>query len=103
MKNFDSIDAALESMVKGEVVDYRCDSCNEEVDLKRQTLISSTPNILIIHLQRYHQVFLDNNTRAALQKINDYYEFPAKLDLEKYSYHKVMEEEGIRIKTPQEI
>ena len=81
-------------------MDFKCDSCHEYVDLNRQTLISSTPNILIVHLKRGELTFLDNNTRAIMQKVNDYYKFPEKLDLEEYSYHKVL---GDKVKTQEQI
>ena len=57
-------------------------------------LICETPNILIVHLQR---IAFDMDTFQNA-KINTYFEFPSILDLEPYSYHAVMGNEG-KLKT----
>jgi hypothetical protein len=33
-----------------EISDYRCDSCNQKVDLQSTELLGDTPNVLIVHL-----------------------------------------------------
>jgi ubiquitin carboxyl-terminal hydrolase 34 len=40
-------------LIEGEVIsDYECDGCKKKVDISKRTLISQTPNVLIVHLQR---------------------------------------------------
>jgi len=40
-------------LVDGEVInDYECSGCKKKVDVSKRTLISQTPNVLIVHLQR---------------------------------------------------
>lgn len=42
---------SLGKLIEGEVIsDYHCEGCNKKVDLSKRTLISSTPNVLIVHL-----------------------------------------------------
>ena len=53
IKGFKSIEESLEKMIEGEIIsDYNCDGCKRKVDLQKRTMIASTPNILIVHLQR---------------------------------------------------
>jgi ubiquitin C-terminal hydrolase len=38
-------------MIEGEVInDYKCDGCKKTVDVSKRTLITETPNVLIVHL-----------------------------------------------------
>ena len=53
VKGLKSIEESLQKQVEGEIIsDYQCDGCNRKVDLNKRTMIASTPNILIVHLQR---------------------------------------------------
>lgn len=53
IKGFKSVEESLEDMISGGIInDYNCDGCKRTVDLKSRTMIASTPNILIVHLQR---------------------------------------------------
>jgi ubiquitin C-terminal hydrolase len=84
--------------VEGEVInDYQCDGCGKKVDVSKRTLISQTPNVLIVHLQRI--VF--NFDSFKNDKLNSYFEFPYQLDLKPYSFYEVMKKEN-RIKDPKE-
>lgn len=69
---------------------YECSGCKKKVDIHKRTLITETPNVLIVHLQR---ILFDFNTFQN-EKMNQYFEFPHELDLTPYSYHSVMEKEG---------
>ena len=71
-----------------------CEGCNKKVDVTKRTLLSETPNVLIIHLQR---ILFDFDTFRN-EKMNQYYEFPTFLNLKPYSYHEVMRREN-RLKT----
>jgi uncharacterized UBP type Zn finger protein len=42
---------SLAKLIEGEVInDYHCEGCKKKVDVSKRTLISSTPNVLIVHL-----------------------------------------------------
>ena len=77
--------------------DYQCEGCGKKVDVSKRMLISSTPNVLIVHLQRL--VF--NFDTFKNDKLNSYFEFPNQLDLKPYSFYEVMRKEK-RIKEPKE-
>lgn len=87
VKDIKSVYDSLEQQVKGETIsDYFCDKCQRKVELSKRTLISETPNILIVHLQRI--VFNFDTFRN--DKINSMFKFPPILDLKPYSYYDVM-------------
>ena len=53
IKDVKSVYESLQKQVEGEIIsDYQCDGCNRKVDLQKRSMIASTPNILIVHLQR---------------------------------------------------
>lgn len=90
VKDLQSVNDSLDQLVKGEVIsDFNCDGCNKKVDITKRTLIAETPNVLIVHLQR---ILFDFDT-CQNEKLNQYFEFPALLDLKPYSYHEVMRRE----------
>ena len=89
----------LAKMVEGEIInDYNCSGCNRTVDLQKRTMIASTPNILIVHLQR----ICFNFDTFQNDKINSFCEFPNVLDLKPFSFHEVMRKEN-RLKEQQEV
>ena len=82
---------SLQKQVEGEIInDFKCDGCGKTVDLSKRTLITSTPNVLILHLQRIEFNF----DKEQLDKLNSIFKFPHVLDLKPYSYYEVMEKEG---------
>ena len=86
-----SVEDALKKNLAGETIsDFRCDGCNKKVELSKRTLISATPNVLILHLMRIEFNFNTEN----LDKINSLFKFPHQLDLKPYSYHETMKREG---------
>lgn len=51
VKDIKSLNDSLQKLVEGEVInDYQCDGCMKKVDISKRTLISQTPNVLIVHL-----------------------------------------------------
>ena len=66
--------------------EYKCDGCKKTVDVSKRTLITETPNVLIVHLQRI--VFNFDTFRN--DKVNQFFEFPEVLNLKPYSYHDVI-------------
>ena len=91
VKDLKSVDESLAKLVEGEVInDYKCAGCNKTVDVFKRTLVSETPNVLILHLQRI--VF--NFDTFVNDKLNSFMEFPTVLDLKPYTFHEVMGKEG---------
>ena len=98
VKDIKSVHESLQKLVEGEVInDYQCEGCGKKVDVSKRMLISQTPNVLIVHLQRL--VF--NFDTFKNDKLNNYFEFPHQLDLKPYSFYEVMKKEK-RIKEPKE-
>lgn len=74
-------------MIEGGVInDYKCDKCDQKVDVVKRSLIAETPNVLFIHLQRI--VF--NFDTFQNDKINSRFEFPNILKLKNFSVKEVM-------------
>lgn len=83
--------------VDGEVInDYQCDTCKKRVDISRRVLLSSAPNVLVVHLQR----IIFNFDTFRNDKINSLFEFPSHLDLTPYSFYEVMRKEDRLNKKP---
>jgi ubiquitin carboxyl-terminal hydrolase 34 len=81
----------LNALIEGETIsDFLCDGCNKKVDISKRTLLSTLPNVLVVHLQR---IIFDFNTFRN-EKINTLFEFPKILDLKPYSFYEVMKNEG---------
>jgi len=98
VKDIKSMHDSLSKMVEGgDISDYECDGCKKKVDISRRTLISRTPNVLIIHLQR----IIFNFDTFRNDKINSFFEFPEHLDLTPYSFYDVMRKED-RLKKKKE-
>ena len=90
VKDIKSLHDSLQKLIEGEVIsDYECDGCKKKVDISKRTLISQTPNVLIVHLQR----IIFNFDTFRNDKINTFFEFPYLLDLKPYSFYEVMKNE----------
>ena len=88
--------ASLQKLIEGETInDYECETCKKKVDISKRILLSQTPNVLIVHLQR----IIFNFDTFRNDKINSLFEFPTHLDLKPYSFYEVMRKEG-RMKKP---
>ena len=73
MKDRKGMEDSLGKMIEGSIInDYKCESCNQKVDVFKRSLIAETPNVLIVHLQRI--VF--NFDTFQNDKINSRFEFP---------------------------
>lgn len=88
---------SLQKQVEGEVInEYECENCKKRVDISKRVLLSSSPNVLIVHLQR----IIFNFDTFRNDKINSFFEFPHHLDLKPYSFYEVMRKEGRLDKKP---
>ena len=81
VKGIEGIYKSLDQYLSSEDIEYyNCSYCHKKVTMKRKTLLSSLPNILIFHLNR---IILNFETGEQI-KINSKFEFPIELDLKKY-------------------
>jgi len=60
---------------------YHCNECNKKVNTLRRTCLKKLPNHLMMIMKRFE---FDFDTMAKL-KVNDYCEFPTKLNLEPFT------------------
>jgi ubiquitin carboxyl-terminal hydrolase 34 len=91
VKDIKSMGDSLQKQIEGEVInEYECETCKKKVDISKRVLLSSSPNVLIVHLQR----IIFNFDTFRNDKINSYFEFPNHLDLRPYSFYEVMKKEG---------
>mmetsp|Transcript_5912 Transcript_5912/g.5166 ORF Transcript_5912/g.5166 Transcript_5912/m.5166 type:complete len:245 (-) Transcript_5912:894-1628(-) len=85
VKNKKTIYQSLSSFIEGEMLEgdnaYFCEQCNKKVNTLRRTCLKKLPNHLIIALKRFE---FDYDTMTK-QKVNDYCEFPNRLNLEPYT------------------
>ena len=71
---------SFEKYISEEIIEgYKCDKCNKEVNLKKSTIISSLPNVLVIHLNR-----MKYNNNGELKKIINKFDFPLELNIKNY-------------------
>lgn len=77
----ESLDAFIESELLEGKNAYNCETCASKIKAKRRTSFKILPNTLIIVLKRFEYDY----ERGVKKKLNDYYEFPLDLDMEKYT------------------
>ncbi|CAD8116913.1 unnamed protein product [Paramecium sonneborni] len=82
IKNLKNLQECFDKFVQGEIIsDFKCENCNQKVDVNKRQLLAQLPNVLILHLQRI--VF--NLDTFMNEKINSRLEFPINLDLAQYT------------------
>jgi len=90
VKNINNLNTSLEKLIEPEEIDdFKCDKCNKKVIIQKRTTLSKLPNILVIQLKRFFMNYDYGNT----EKINSKFEFPLKLNLEKYCVEKFQKED----------
>ncbi|KAI0969306.1 hypothetical protein F4678DRAFT_439977 [Xylaria arbuscula] len=85
IKGKSSLEESLQAYVDGEIMEgdnkYKCSSCDRHVDAVKRACLKDLPNNLIFHLKRF-----DFNLRLLQRsKINDYFPFPEKIDMQPYT------------------
>jgi len=85
VKNKKSLQQCLESFVEGEVLQgsnaYNCEKCDKKVTALKRTCIKRLPRHLICVLKRFD---INYDTMQKF-KINDYCEFPMKMNMKNYT------------------
>ena len=85
IKNHKNLEEALDAYVKGEILEgenkYFVDKYNKKISIKKRNSLKKIGNQIIIHLKRFEFDFytFENN------KLNDYLEFPKKINLKKWT------------------
>ncbi|GAM23819.1 hypothetical protein SAMD00019534_069940 [Acytostelium subglobosum LB1] len=82
VKNKRSVLESLDLFIQEESLqDYKCESCNDRVEITKRCLIEKLPNTLILHLKRF-EFDLENMRNI---KLNDYCEFPKQINMGPYT------------------
>ena len=69
IKNQSTFQEAMNKMISNSIIHgYLCERCQTRVDVTKQTLLSTLPNVLIVHLQRFTYDF-DLNMNAKVTYI----------------------------------
>jgi Ubiquitin carboxyl-terminal hydrolase len=87
MQNMGTLERALDAYFRAELMEddnaYKCEELGKHVPAIKRTLIERLPHTFVISLKRFEFNFV-NMTRY---KISERFEFPAKLDMFKYTTH----------------
>ena len=85
IKNKKSLQQCMESFVEGEMLQgnnaYHCEKCDKKVTTLKRVCIKKLPRYLIFVLKRFDI----NYDTMQKYKVNDFCEFPMKLNMENYS------------------
>ncbi|CAM1502884.1 Fc.00g076600.m01.CDS01 [Cosmosporella sp. VM-42] len=84
IKGKTTLEESLQAYVDGEIMEgdnkYKCSTCDRHVDAVKRACLKDIPDNVIFHLKRF-----DFNLRTLERnKINDYFAFPALLNLQPY-------------------
>ncbi|KAI1393729.1 uncharacterized protein F4822DRAFT_424192 [Hypoxylon trugodes] len=79
------LEESLQAYVDGEIMEgdnkYKCSDCDRHVDAVKRACLKDIPDNLIFHLKRF-----DFNLRTLMRsKINDFFPFPTKIDMQPYT------------------
>ncbi|KAI4860782.1 hypothetical protein F4820DRAFT_95596 [Hypoxylon rubiginosum] len=85
IKGKSGLEESLQAYVDGEIMEgdnkYKCSDCDRHVDAVKRACLKDIPDNLIFHLKRF-----DFNLRTLTRsKINDYFPFPATIDMQPYT------------------
>jgi len=87
---------SLDSFVEGEMLEgdnaYFCEKCEKKRDTLKRCTIKRFPNVLFLELKRFEFNF---DTMQKF-KVNDYCEFPMKLDMGKYSQEVIQRQDLVK-------
>ncbi|KAF7560328.1 hypothetical protein G7046_g3827 [Stylonectria norvegica] len=91
IKGKSTLQESLQAYVDGEIMEgdnkYKCSTCDRHVDAVKRACLKDIPDNVIFHLKRF-----DFNLRTLQRsKINDYFSFPAQVDLQPYTIEHLSE------------
>lgn len=83
----------LKRLTTGEVIEgFRCDGCNQTVNIERKTVLQKLPNMLFLHLQR---IVFDMDTFMN-KKLNNRIEFPNVLNVKAFMKSEVLKQDRMQ-------
>ncbi|KAI1818721.1 hypothetical protein GGS20DRAFT_526616 [Poronia punctata] len=85
IKGKSGLEESLQAYVDGEIMEgdnkYKCSTCDRHVNAVKRACLKDLPDNLIFHLKRF-----DFNLRLLQRsKINDYFPFPERIDMQPYT------------------
>ncbi|KAH6890396.1 hypothetical protein B0T10DRAFT_317763 [Thelonectria olida] len=85
IKGKSTLQESLQAYVDGEIMEgdnkYKCSTCDKHVDAVKRACLKDIPDNMIFHLKRF-----DFNLRTLQRsKINDYFQFPSRVNLRPYT------------------
>lgn len=93
IKNKKNIQEALDLFIKPDVLEgdnkYFCEKYNKKVVAQRRSFIKHLPNTVVLNLKRFE---FDYNTMQRF-KVNDYCEFPTKINFKPWTKQGIKEKE----------
>ncbi|KAI2785330.1 hypothetical protein F4815DRAFT_490487 [Daldinia loculata] len=88
------LEESLQAYVDGEIMEgdnkYKCSDCDRHVDAVKRACLKDIPDNLIFHLKRF-DFSLRTLTRS---KINDYFPFPNKINMQPYTIEHLSDPSG---------
>lgn len=89
-----NLEESLQAYVDGEIMEgenkYKCETCDRHVDAVKRACLKELPDNLIFHLKRF-----DFNLRTLQRsKINDFFPFPDKIDMQPYTVEGLSDPSG---------
>ncbi|KAH8686753.1 hypothetical protein BGZ61DRAFT_45221 [Ilyonectria robusta] len=94
IKGKSTLEDSLQAYVDGEIMEgdnkYKCSTCDRHVDAIKRACLKDIPDNVIFHLKRF-----DFNLRTLQRsKINDYFSFPARVNLRPYTIEHLSQPEN---------
>ncbi|KAK7414389.1 hypothetical protein QQX98_006754 [Neonectria punicea] len=94
IKGKSTLEDSLQAYVDGEIMEgdnkYKCSTCDKHVDAIKRACLKDIPDNVIFHLKRF-----DFNLRTLQRsKINDYFSFPARVNLRPYTIEHLSQPEN---------
>ena len=91
VKNMKSLNDSLDKYIHEEYIDgYNCEGCKKNCRISKRNILTSLPNVLIIHLQRiFYNWEIEHN-----EKINSRLEFPKEINMKNYTIEYLLKEKN---------
>ncbi|KAH7160030.1 hypothetical protein B0J13DRAFT_119407 [Dactylonectria estremocensis] len=94
IKGKSTLEDSLQAYVDGEIMEgdnkYKCSTCDKHVDAIKRACLKDIPDNVIFHLKRF-----DFNLRTLQRsKINDYFSFPAQVNMRPYTIEHLSQPEN---------
>ena len=87
VKNMKTLNDSLDKYINEEYIDgYNCEGCNKNCRISKRNILTSLPNVMIIHLQRiFYNWEIEHN-----EKINSRLEFPKEINMKNYTIEHIL-------------